>query len=122
MTRYELRHVGVWDRERERLVVRHDPAWADYQQWLADNNSPDPMPVTPPRPPSPAELAAQAELEARRAMREELRADLGVQALRAMTPQQVDAWADGVTSFADARKAIRTLGRIVALLARERFT
>lgn len=120
MARYELRPAGVFDREAGRIVVRHHPAWPEYQTWLAAGNAPDPMPITPPQPPSAAELAARAELEARKRMRDELRQDVGVQALRSMTPAQVDAWVDGVTGFAEARRVLRTLGRVVALLARER--
>lgn len=121
MKRYELRRVGVYDRQAARVLARHDPAWSDYQAWLAAGNAPDPMPVTPPVPPSVEEVAARAEIEARHRMREELRADVGVQSLRTMTPAQVDAWVDGVTGFAEARRVLKTMARIVALLARERI-
>lgn len=121
MARYELRFVGVYDRDTGKVIVRHSPAWPEYQHWLADGHTPDPMPIVPPQPPSQAEVDAQAELERRRAIGHQLAAEADVQALRAMTPEQAESWADGIAGFADARRVIRTLAKVVALLARERI-
>lgn len=47
MSRYELRAVGVFDRELDKVITPADPEWAsEYHVWLADPaNVPDPMPI-----------------------------------------------------------------------------
>lgn len=64
MNRYELRDVGVLDRELERVITILDNEWADYQRFLDGGGGPDPAP----KPPAPdleyvrAEKLAEVEL------------------------------------------------------------
>jgi hypothetical protein len=45
--RYELRPVGVFDRDLARRVVPGDQEWPNYQAWLNAGNVPDTMPAPP---------------------------------------------------------------------------
>lgn len=72
--RYELRPVGVFDRELGRVIGRGDSAWPLYQAWIAEGNVPGPQSV-PSRP-----------IEARRA-------DM----LAAINAKRISALASGVS-------------------------
>lgn len=61
MSRYELRRVGVFDRDAGVVVTRRDAGWREYEAWLTAGGVPDPMP----QPPAPS-------LELRRAERSAL--------------------------------------------------
>lgn len=50
MARYELRPVGVFDRETGRDVRPSDPGWIEYQAALSRGEMPDPQPADPPAP------------------------------------------------------------------------
>lgn len=123
MSRYELRAVGVFDRQADELVLPGTAAWAEYMEAMARGETVDTMPPPPPPPPpSVEEIAARTDIAASDAMRGELRLDAAVRALRNRTPAQVDAWIDAnVNSLADARAVLKILARIVALIARERI-
>lgn len=123
MNRYELRAVGVFDRQTEEIVLPGTPEWGEYMAAMARGEPVDPMPPPPPPPPpSPEEVGARAEIVACETVRSELRLDAAVRALRNRTPAQVDAWIDAnVNSLADARAVLKILARIVALIARERI-
>lgn len=43
MTRYELRPVGVYDRELRRVIGRGDSAWPRYLEWVAAGGVPAPQ-------------------------------------------------------------------------------
>jgi hypothetical protein len=45
--RYELRRVGVFDRDLAREVRLGDAEWPNYEAWLAAGNTPDPEPAPP---------------------------------------------------------------------------
>lgn len=47
MKRYELRPVGVLDRELGVTITRTHSAWADYDAWVIAGGVPDPMPGPP---------------------------------------------------------------------------
>jgi hypothetical protein len=48
MARYELRPVGVFDRELGRAIRNTDPEWRTYEAWLATpGNVVGPAPVEP---------------------------------------------------------------------------
>lgn len=123
MNRYELRAVGVFDRQADMLVSPGMPEWSEYMEVMARGETVDPMPPPPPPPPPSAEeVAARADNASTEVVRDELRIDAAVRALRNRTPAQVDAWIDAnVNSLADARAVLKILARIVALLARERL-
>lgn len=121
MARYELRAVGVYDRDTGQVIKRTDLLWSDYRTWLL-SNTPDPMPpeVVPPK--TPEELAAEAELAARVVMRGELAADTTIQFLRTHTPAECAAWVNtNVTDLATAKSVLSKLAMVVAYLARERL-
>jgi len=45
MAKYKLTEIGVLDRENNRTIPAH-PAnrhWKEYQEWLAEGNTPDPV-------------------------------------------------------------------------------
>ena len=44
MTRFELRPVGVFDRELGCVITRTHSAWAVYDAWVIAGGVPDPMP------------------------------------------------------------------------------
>jgi hypothetical protein len=117
--RYSLRRYGVHDSVLGRVITRTDAEWSDYRVWLRDN-TPDPEPAVAPADPTPAELAAQAELAEQAAIKASLRSDAAVRALASRSPAQVDAWIDAnVTTLAEARSVLKILARILALLARQ---
>jgi hypothetical protein len=100
---------------------RSHPGWPEYEAWLMAGGVPDPMlpvvlDVAYVDPNSPAEI----ESAARKQIRNALRVDAAVQALRTRTPAQVDSWIDAnVTDLASAREVLKILARVLALLARE---
>lgn len=51
MARYELRTVGVFDRDTREHIKRGHPRWPDYEKWLTENGAPDPTPAEPAPPP-----------------------------------------------------------------------
>lgn len=116
-----LPHNRVWSAEAGRSFERIDHVlWSAYQAWLAGGGVPDPLPPEPPLP--PAEIAARAELAARDAMRDSLRADSTIQFLRTHTPAECEAWvAANVTDLASAKLVLGKLAMVVAYLARERL-
>ena len=116
--RYELRAVGVWDNVAGRRIIRTDPEWPA----LRDGNVPDPMPAPVVVPPTQAVIDALAELEAREAMRNALKADSVVQYLRTHTPAECAAYVNSnVTDLASAKNVLSKLAMICAYLARERL-
>lgn len=120
--RYEARSNGVWDHEHQRLVVPGGMGWHKFQSWIAEGNAPDPD-STPTHVPSAEEIAAQAEQDARRTIAAALRQDAALQALRLLTPAQVDSYIDAnVVDLASVRVVLKRLAKIVVLLARERLT
>lgn len=120
--RYELRAVGVWDNVAGRRIIRTDPEWPAYRAWLRDGNVPDPMPAPVVVPPTQAVIDALAELEAREAMRNALKADSVVQYLRTHTPAECAAYVNSnVTDLASAKNVLSKLAMICAYLARERL-
>lgn len=50
MARYEMRPVGVFDRDTGRHIRPSDPEWIDYQAALSRGEVPDPQPAPPPAP------------------------------------------------------------------------
>jgi hypothetical protein len=44
--RYELRKVGVFDRELGVHVRPTDPGWSAYERWMREGNIPAPIPVS----------------------------------------------------------------------------
>jgi hypothetical protein len=122
MARYRIAPVGVVDTVNgDALILPNRAGWREYEIWMTQGNTPDPLPVVP-HVVTPAEQAALDELAARDAIRAELRLDAAVQALRTRTPAQVDAWLDAnVTDLSSARAVLKILARILALLARERI-
>lgn len=120
--RYELRAVGVFDNVAGKTVLPQTPAWDAYLAWFAAGNAPDPMPVPAVIPPSVAEIAAQAEIDARAAIAEALKVNPLVQGLVARTPADVDVWIQtNVVDLNSAKVVLRVLAYVVALLARERL-
>jgi hypothetical protein len=122
MARYELRALGVWDNVLGQRIVRSDPEWGAYRQWLLAGNAPDPMPSPVVVPPTPAELDALAEITARETMRTVLKADTVVQYLRTHTPAECATYVNSnVTDLASAKTVLSKLAMICAYLARERL-
>jgi hypothetical protein len=122
MARYRLLERGVLDTQDGTVIpdLSH-PRWRDYIQWVTAGNVADPVVVVP-HVVTPAEQAALDEMAAREAIRETLRLDTAIQALRTRTPAQVDSWIDtNVTDLPSARAVLKILARILALLARERI-
>lgn len=122
MARYELRAVGVWDNVLGQRIVRTDPEWGAYRDWIQAGNTPDPMPAPVVVPPTQAVIDALAELEARETMRNALRADSVVQYLRTHTPAECATYVNSnVTDLASAKNVLSKLAMICAYLARERL-
>lgn len=120
--RYELRRVGVFDLELDRVILKDDPAWPEWEAWM-QTHTPDPMPPEVAPRLSAAELAARAELDDQRAMRATLRQDGTVAFLRTHTPAEIDAWVvANVTDLASAKTLLRKLAVVVAYMARERLS
>ena len=112
--------VGVRHLPTGRVIKPDWPEWAAYQSYLSTGG--DLAPADPDPPLSESEALARLELSERFNLLRELRGDPALQALRARTPAQVDAWIDAnVTTLAQAREVLKTLARIVALIARERL-
>lgn len=119
--RYESRTAGIWDREKLRLITPGGIGWTAFQTWIAAGNTPDPD-STPAHVPTQAELDAAAEKDARDQIVTNLRADNAIQALRTLTPAQVDNYIDtNVTDLASAKTVLKRIVRVIALLARERL-
>lgn len=119
--RYHLLPVGVFNRDTGRPVLPGTPEWdTEWLPWFGDGEYADPEPV---RVPTADELAEAVDLAARKAMREELRADNTLQFLRTHTPAEAEAWVNSnVTDLASAKSVLSKLAMIVAYLARERLS
>ena len=121
MSAYRIAPRGVIETATGLLILPHMQSWRDYEAWLIAGNSPDPMFVVV-VPPTQAELDAQAEQDAREAMRDVLRADTTLQYLRTHTPNEAAAWVmTNVTDLASAKNVLSKLAMICAYLARERL-
>lgn len=70
MTRYELRPVGVWDRDRQALVTRGSAGWREYFAFRAAGGEPDPAPAVAGVPIEERRARRVVDLRERVAMRE----------------------------------------------------
>jgi hypothetical protein len=84
--RYELRAVGVFDRELAVDVVPGDAVWPTYHAWLDEGNVPDPMPA----PSMPTLEYAIAEVLAKI---EEKAAEQRAKVTYPASPQEMASWA-----------------------------
>jgi len=50
MAKYRLQELGVYDTENNRAIPDsvQNVQWIEYQQWLTDGNTPDPIPIDAP--------------------------------------------------------------------------
>jgi hypothetical protein len=84
--------MAIYALTKTNVILRDGNAWippdpgnAEYQRylkWVAEGNTPDPVP-----PPTPEEIAAAAQAAQDKADAQEVRADLKFQALISKTPQ-----------------------------------
>lgn len=124
MSRYRMLLRGVLDTETgETITIENALAWRAYQAWLAEHNNPDPYEPPPVPDPTPEELAALAEQDARATLANQLRANTLIQQLRGRSPAEIDNWIQtNVTDLASAKVVLRILAYVVAFIARERLS
>jgi len=80
--------------------------WREYQNWASSGNTPLPQ--------DPAPLPTQDELDTLAA-----KGYAKLNALKTMTPTQVQAWIDAnINTLADAKDALKTLAVAANILAR----
>lgn len=107
-TNYKLASEGVFRLPDMAHIPAHpdNADWRQYQEWLAEGNTP--LPADPPSPPTQDELDAEAAKQYAKLV-----------ALKNMTPAQVQAWVDAnINNLADAKDALKTLAIAVSILAR----
>lgn len=117
MKKFKLLKEGVrraWDG----AYIPPDPRnvdYAEYLAWLAEGNQPDPI-----DPPTPEQLAAEAEQEALIAARAEAKADTIVQYLRDHSPAECAQYVqDNVTDLARAKAFLKKVAVVLCALSKE---
>lgn len=105
---YKLASVGVI-RTTDGAFIPPDIKnidWRDYQKWIADGNTT--LPQDPPPPPTQDEIDATSAKSYGK-----------LNALKSMTPAQVQAWVDAnINTLSDAKDALKTLAIAASILAR----
>lgn len=85
--RYELRQVGIFDRELGRAITMMDNEWAAYQAWLDAGGHPDPEPPPPAR-------ALEYERAEKIAKVEDLAGEQRRKATAPSTPSEMSSWTE----------------------------
>jgi hypothetical protein len=116
--RYRLLAKGVLNVDTGETILPRTAAWNTYLEWVRRGGTVEPQ--DPPPALSEAEVSARAELSARAALRNNLRAMTVIQQLRGRSPADIDNWIQtNVTDLASAKVVLRILAYVVAYLARE---
>lgn len=68
MAKYRLLDYGVFDTDTNKSIPEdtNNVDWQEYQQWITDGNTPDP--IATPIPPTPAESLTQTDVQMIRAI------------------------------------------------------
>lgn len=87
MARYELRPIGVFDKEVGRLVVPTDPSWGEYLATLAAGDTPDPQPQ-----PEPVEVALEVAIAERVALVDAIAAQMRREVVGTASAPEMSSW------------------------------
>ena len=89
--------------------------WRKYQEWIAEGNTP-----LPADPPTPEELAAEAERQALIAAKAKAKADTVVQYLRDHTVAECVQYVEtNVTDLASAKAFLKKVAAVLSVLSKE---